>query len=210
MDIKHCIAFDGDGSPYIAHAFGDSGGYGQQRGSHKYIMKTVVNGKPRYFYTQAEVNAYYANKQPSKDKISKINQIAERNGITITKRSSAAKSSSGPSARSTSSRITSQYNQSLFGDPKARAAVKAAEKDLKEANNISVPSRKGDVAEIRDPDAFKKDEALRRDKEKKVAAAENKLQRAKNDLKDSMTIDDRFKKIASAGENFVRDRLWKR
>lgn len=95
MDNDYIILFDENGSPYIAHAFGDrlrsaatsvgnsaTSAYGNAkagvgrgiRATHKYIDKIVENGRTRYFYTQEELKAYYNEK--AKPAINKATQNA--------------------------------------------------------------------------------------------------------------------------------------
>lgn len=95
MDNDYIILFDENGSPYIAHAFGDrlrsaatsvgnaaTSAYGNTkagvgrgtRATHKYIDKIVENGRTRYFYTQEELKAYYNEK--AKPAINKATQNA--------------------------------------------------------------------------------------------------------------------------------------
>lgn len=58
MNNNYIIAVDESGQPYIAHAFGDSPGYGREKKNHKYIVRIRNGLKWRYFYTLDEYEAY--------------------------------------------------------------------------------------------------------------------------------------------------------
>lgn len=71
---EYFIAFDEKGAPYIEHGIADFTHdvvqkHAEIQRQHKYILKIINNGKPRYFYTQAEVDAYYGkNKDGASNK----------------------------------------------------------------------------------------------------------------------------------------------
>lgn len=58
MEHKYIIVVDENNQPYIAHAFGDSAGYGRQRKNHKYVYRIKEGLGYRYFYTTQEYENY--------------------------------------------------------------------------------------------------------------------------------------------------------
>ena len=56
----YIIVYDENGQAYIEHAFWNR--KGQTKKNHKYLLKIGEGVKARYFYTKAEVDAYYKNK----------------------------------------------------------------------------------------------------------------------------------------------------
>lgn len=56
----YIITYDENGQAYIEHAFWNR--KGQTKKNHKYLLKIGEGVKARYFYTKAEVDAYYKNK----------------------------------------------------------------------------------------------------------------------------------------------------
>lgn len=67
---RYLISFDENRQPFIAHV-------GTQK-SHKYIAKVIENGRPRYFYTQEEYNAYLKNKNRPKSQAERDKELREK------------------------------------------------------------------------------------------------------------------------------------
>lgn len=194
MTGLYYIAVDENGCPYIAHS--------EEPRQHKYILKIRVNGRDRYFYTKAEIDAYYR-------------QQRARNGPSMKSGSSRSQqlneeTKHGPSSHSMSSKIQPQYEKSMFGDKNARLRLRSAEKELKEAKNIKVPERTGEMQKLRDIEQWRNDEELRRKKERQIMAAQEKVDRAKADLNESRMIDDVPRNLYYTGKKVITDRLWRR
>lgn len=189
---RYYIASDEKGQPYIAHSSDDR--------RHRYILKIVVNGRTRYFYTQAEIDAYYRQQRTGPSMKSVSSRSQQQNEQTRR----------GPSSHSMSSKVRPQYEKSVFGDKNARLRLQSAEKELKEAKSIKVPERTGEMQKLRDIEQWQKDEELRRKKERQIMAAQEKVDRAKADLDESRMIDDVPRNLYNTGKKAIVNSLWRR
>ena len=231
----YVILFDETGTPYIAHAGLLSGarnamstvasaaanaakGVGRGvRQNHKYILKVIENNKPRYFYTQEEVKAYYAEKKKA---VSDAASEAAKKTREATDKAKTAASNAVKNAQSQYDRMRNEFREGTgqaARDRRDEAEKKAetARRDEKRAEDRwwtsakEAMARPTDKSEQRERDNMEsmsekthqrnlaEDEARRARIEYSktpLAKAEKKAEEIKGNIKDILGYDERSRR----------------
>lgn len=170
----YVIAFDENGTPYIAHAgFMDGArnavnaaanrvqqvannvkGVGRGvRQNHKYILKVNENGKTRYFYKQEEVKAYYeAKKQGIKNAAEYAQNAVKNKTATAADAVKDAATKAGTVAKSVAREVTGQAARDRM-DAAGAKFPELENRKVKTAGDVLDKQTAYDVAERKANDA---------------------------------------------------------
>ena len=143
----YIIMIDQNGQPYIEHSWADV----WKKKAHKYLLKIGEGAKARYFYTQAEIDAYYrkvrgnteqkVNKYKSKVKESN-KRVKEKIKEKIDDRTGKTARYNVATSRSNYKKVSASLHKQLKEREELQKKEKEALKDYKKAHQDYLDAKK--------------------------------------------------------------------